>query len=86
MTPDPDERGELAASIRDDPFLELDDFTRDVFKTMVVSATSETAKWGLMAQARKAGYEVRDGPDAHGLILEIPSRTSEKASMGGNRL
>lgn len=86
MTPTREEREELAASISDDPFLKLDDFTRDVYRTMLVSASSETAKAGLIAQARKVGYEVRDGPDGHGLILEAPDGASEKVSMGGNRL
>lgn len=86
MTPTPEEREELAASIRDDPFLKLDDFTRDVYRTMLVSATSETAKSGLIARARKAGFEVSDGPDGHGLVLEAPEGASEKVSMGGNRL
>jgi len=86
VTPTPDEREELAASIRDDPFLKLDDFTRDVYKTMLVSVSSETAKSGLIARARKVGYEVSDGPDGHGLILEAPEGASEKVSMGGNRL
>lgn len=84
--PTSDEREELAASIRDDPFLKLVDFTRDVYRTMIVSATSEAAEAELTERAVDLGYEVRDGPDGQGLILEAPEGASEKVSMGGNRL
>ena len=81
-----EERERLARTVRDDPFLKLVDFTRDGYRTMIVNAASPTAESGLMARARKAGYEVSDGPDGHGLILEAPEGASEKVSMGGNRL
>lgn len=86
MTPSFEERQELAGAVRDDPFLKLIDFTRDGYRTMIVEAASETAASGITARAEKAGYEVSDGPDGHGLILEAPEGASEKVSMGGNRL
>jgi hypothetical protein len=85
-TPDFETRQELAASVRDDPFLKLVDFTRDGYRTMIVEATSETAASGIRAQAEKVGFEVRDGPGGQGLVLEAPEGASEKVSMGGNRL
>lgn len=81
-----EERERLARTVRDDPFLKLVDFTRDGYRTMIVNTTSETAEAGLTARAKKAGYEVSDGPDGQGLILEAPEGASEKVSMGGNRL
>lgn len=80
-------RKRVVSAIREDPFLELDDFTRDGFRTVRVSVSSSTAAAGLMATAEKAGYETRDGPDGQTLILEAPEEgASKKVPVGGNRL
>lgn len=83
--PDPDTREEVADQIRVHPAAELEDFTRDVFKTMVVSVRTEAAGAELTAIGEDAGYDVSRGPDGQKLVFEARCGP-RKRSDGGNRL
>jgi len=85
--PTREQRQELVRTVRKDPALELVDFTRDGYKTVIVSAASETAASYLTARAEAAGYEVRDKPDGQELVLETPEDGGPREGpVGGNRL
>lgn len=83
--PDPDTREEIADRIRDHPDADLVDFTRDVFKTMVVSVQTEAAEAELVDAAEDVGFDVNRGPDGQKLVFEA-RRGPRKRSDGGNRL
>lgn len=85
--PDYPARKRVADAVREDPRLELVDFTRDGYRTMIVDADTETAVAGIEATAEKAGFDVRTGPAGQELILEAPEEeASKRAVVGGNRL
>lgn len=81
--PDPDERQAVADAISEHPEAELVDFTRDVYRTMYVSASTDSAADEVATVGEDAGYSVtRRGPDGQRLVLEAPQRGLEKGPFG----
>lgn len=76
--PDADTREEIADQIREHPAAEIVDFTRDLYKTMVVRVRSDGAAAELTAIGVDAGYDVNRGPDGQELVFEARERASEK--------